>query len=267
MNVPVPAPSDVSSPARDLARDGYAVVGGVFSPETVERLRAAYFKALRFCAPIQERYNIAEATRNTVHHVLFLDPVFVEVLTAETFLEPVSRFFGGSKFVLNSIGGNNNDGHFNYAANIHRDVRFHSQDPMMLNTIIAVSDLTPESGSTELMIGSEALKAAPDSEAFASRRIQLTCPAGGVVYFDSRIWHRAGRRTAPPAERIIFTPIFSRPFIKPGFDYARALAAHGLSGSPEMLQQLCGYFSDIPETHDQWYNLPGRRFYHKDQDL
>ena len=137
----------------------------------------------------------------------------------------------------------------------------------MLNTIIAVSDLTPESGSTELMVGSEPLRAAPDPEAFARNRVQLTCPAGGVVYFDSRIWHRAGQRTAPPAERIIFTPIFSRPFIKPGFDYARALVAHGRAGSSEMLRQLCGYFADVPESHDQWYNLPGRRFYHKDQDV
>jgi ectoine hydroxylase-related dioxygenase (phytanoyl-CoA dioxygenase family) len=246
---------------------GYTIIEGLFEGQILKRLRDAYFSVSAHCASLQRKYGNADDMRNTAHHVLFLDPAYTEALLHEAFLRPVRRFFEGHKFVLHSLGTINNDGHINHASKIHRDQRFVSHDRLKLNTIIAVSGLSPATGATEFMPGSHAINSPPTEAEFEAARVQVTCPPGSVIYFDSRLWHRAGRRTQPEGERIIVTPLFTRPFIKPGFDYTRALLTRGVEGSPEMLKQLCGYYADIPETHDQWYDVKGRKFYHGDQDV
>lgn len=250
----------------DLTERGYAILPGVFDQQTIDRLRSAYWTSYEICRTFQERYETTADQSNTVHHVLFLDSVFVDVLERDDVMTPTFSFFGTDKVTLNSIGGNNNTGVRNYASNIHRDVRFHTLEPFMLNTIIAVSALSEEVGATEILLNSVSLREAPSEEVFKKEAISVQCPPGSMVYFDSRLWHRAGARTKDVKERIIFTPIFTRPFIKPGFDYVGQLKERGPEQYSPRIRQLAGYYSDVPRTHDDWYNYDHHRFYHKDQD-
>jgi ectoine hydroxylase-related dioxygenase (phytanoyl-CoA dioxygenase family) len=130
-----------------------------------------------------------------------------------------------------------------------------------------LSPINKNTGATEFMLNSHLYEKFPDEDEFNSAKIVLDAAPGDVVYFDSRIWHRAGAPVTGVSERIIFTPIFSRPFIKPGFDYAAECRKYGEENVSEIIKQLSSCYSDIPKTHYEWYDWKNKRFYQKEQDL
>lgn len=237
------------------------------SDSQVKALREAFFYALKICDHAKRAASAADNMSNTVHHCLFMSEIFEEVVTSDANWAIVREFFGGGKFILNSLGGNNNcEGNVNYASEIHRDVRFFTRDRLVLNSILCVSPICERTGATELFLPK-------DGECHDTLRLEdsdtyvLDAEPGDVFYFDSRIWHRAGAAQQNVAERIIFTPIYSRPFMKPGFDYSGALQIRTPERHSPRMKQLCGYYSDVPATLEQWYGGDGRRFYMKEQDI
>ena len=250
----------------NFPESGILILDGVIPQEINQRLKEAFFKCYSFCRPLQEKYGLGPSTENTIHHTFFMDDVFSDVFELNEYFDSIEQFFEGKKFILNSLGGNNNIGKVNYASNIHRDVRFYTQDPLMLNTILAVTGYTDENGPTEFLPGSQNNPNKPSDEIFNNKKQSFTCSPGSIILFDSRIWHRAGIPSGNFDERIIFTPIFSRPFIKQGFNYARQLSENGANKYSDKIKQIVGYHSDVPTNHDEWYNINERRFYKAGQD-
>ena len=232
----------------------------------VPSLKKAFYQSLELCEKYQNKHKVHQYMKNTVHHVPFLDQIYLDVLADELVNKPISNFFEGKKYILNSLGGQNNTA-FNYASKIHRDTRFFTDNPLMLNSIWCISPINRLTGGTEFLLGSQNLETEPSDEYFEENKFQIDAEPGDVVYFDSRIWHRAGKPVQNVKERIIFTPIYSRPFIKPGFDYSLGMQ-QALSNKlfSKIHYQLFSYYSDIPKTHDDWYGFLKRRWYLKDQD-
>ena len=245
---------------------GIHIERGLIDYQEVIELKSAFFEALEYCKKIRIQTGVEEYMSNTVHHVLFMNTIYQKVLEKRKNIETISNFFNGKKFILNSIGGQNNVG-INYATNIHRDVRFYTQEKMLLNTIWCLSPINKNTGATEFMLNSHLNEELPSENEFNLHKVVLNAEPGDVVYFDSRIWHRAGAPVLGVDERIIFTPIMSRPFIKPGFDYAAECRKYGDEKVSELIKQLSSFYSDVPKNHFEWYNWKNKRFYHKDQDL
>lgn len=246
--------------------NGIHIEKNVFNEDEIRSLKSIFFEILEKCEAIRTKNGIFEGMDNTVHHVFLLNEIFQKLIEKEQNKKILNIFFEGKKYILNSFGGNNNL-KINYASNIHRDVRFYSSDKLMLNSIWCISDINEKTGGTQFLLGSQNIDEAPSKESFDKNAISIEAEAGSIVYFDSRIWHRAGAPTEKINERVIYTPIYSRPFIKPGFDYSKNLQqAKNLSIKTNYLKQLCSYYSDIPSNHDEWYGFNKRRFYMKDQD-
>lgn len=137
----------------------------------------------------------------------------------------------------------------------------------MLNMIVFLDDFTVENGATWLMWGGHREESKPSEDEFFGRGIyaprasQITGRAGSVLMFNSNLWHAAGaNRTNWPRRSV--TPLFARPFIKPGFDYCRAIDVEPYS---EWIKQLLGYYSRIPSTYDEWYQPLEKRMYRSNQ--
>ena len=246
--------------------NGIHVEEKVFNAEEVEQLRTAFFEVLDICESYRTQMGIEDGMDNTVHHVLFMREIFQQMIQKSENKKILDIFFEEKKYILNSIGGNNNT-KFNYASNIHRDVRFYTQDRLMLNSIWCISPLNVNTGSTQFLLGSHLNEEAPTQKEFEDSCISITADVGSILYFDSRIWHRAGKPIEGLKERIIYTPIYSRPFIKPGFDYSLACqASKSFDSSSNFLKQLSSYYSDVPRNHLDWYGFNERRFYMSGQD-
>lgn len=248
-------------------QNGIHIEKEVFSFEEIGALRNAFYEVLKACEELRDAAGIKGGMDNTVHHVLMMKKVFQMMIEKPQNQRVIERFFGGKKYILNSLGGNNNT-KINYASNIHRDVRFYTADNLMLNSIWCISPLNENTGGTQFLLGSHLQEGAPPEEEFNNHAINIKAQEGSIVYFDSRIWHRAGNPIEGLKERIIYTPIYSRPFIKPGYDYSQALQkSPEFESSSNFIKQICSYYSDVPKNHLEWYGFGRRRFYMKDQDL
>lgn len=246
-----------------MERDGWVVLENCVPRELIGWMREDMQFALGVCREIQEANGVADNTAGTVHHLpaiyscrSFLD--FLETNPAHPYIE---HWLAG-KYILQSFGGNFNFPENSYASAIHRDIRRYQAEPLVVNTLVMLDDFTAENGGTWMgaMID---LAHKPDVETFRRTAKQVIAPAGSILIFDSNLWHAAGQNLSNMPRRSV-TPMFCRPYVKPGFDYCRALWPY----VPQMsgrLQQILGYRARIPETLTQWYQPPEKRCYQGDQ--
>jgi hypothetical protein len=239
-----------------------AVVDRALVDWMLEDLRSAY----SLCRNVQMKNGVADKTEHTVHHVIgpgfgesFLE--YLKVLPVRPYIE---RYFGGP-FILNSFGGALNQAHSrSYAHEIHRDVRSFSKERPLLNTLVMLDDFTEDNGATYLLPGSHRFPTKPREEFFYQNAVRATGPAGTVLLFDSNVWHAGGDNLTDAPRRSV-TPMFCRPWIKPQFDYCRAVGYGEVEKMDPQLRQLLGWNARIPDSLDAWYAPPERRAYRGDQ--
>ena len=81
---------------------------------------------------------------------------------------------------------------------------------------------------------------------------------------DSTVWHRdQPNQSGQP--RLGVDNQFVLPFIKPHIDHVRALGPERVSGLPERLRQLLGWYSRVPANLDEFYVPAEQRLYRPDQ--
>ncbi len=245
-----------------MQQDGYFLFENFIGAPLVESLIGALESAYAKCRVIQVE-NGVENSQGTVHHLICQGPEFLECLSEFERLNPYLESYFEGKYILNSYGGNILRSGESYANNIHRDQRTYSDDfNLMLNTIVMLDDFTEDNGATWLMRSGHVCPYLPTENLFSEHAFQITAPAGSVVVFNSNLWHRAGENKTDMPRRSI-TPIFARPFVKPGFDYPRVLGSDNKYS--EYLQQVLGYNSRIPSSLAEWYRPKEKRFYRSDQ--
>lgn len=248
-------------------RDGFVLVDETLVDE-LPQMRTELQRVLAMRSAVMERNGIVQRTAGTGHHLLERDSQFLHWLSrlAQT---PVLDLIGtalGGKVVLNSFGAvDNRKGSDQYVSNVHRDVRMYTPDrPLMVQLLCTLDEFLPETGATWFLGGSHREDRKPSDQEFFANAVQPSAEAGRLLLFDSRLWHAAGvNRTDRPRRALTLT--FTRPFLKPQFDYCRYLGYDYVVGLPEPMQQLLGYFARIPATPDEWYQPPERRFYRAGQ--
>ncbi len=251
--------------ARGIERDGWYISGARLDSETIGGLCEALGGAYQICREVQTRNGITASTDGTAHHALILDHRFLDFVDRHLPFECIEHFFGG-RFIINSFGGIiNMKEKPSYVCNVHRDVRSFSGDtPVMLNMLVMLDEFTLENGATYLLTGSHKKPDKPDDEYFFSHADRAVGPAGSLMFFNSNLWHAAGRNTTARDRRAL-TVTFTRPFMKQQLDYPRAIGYDRVAGlSPNLLQAL-GYNSRTPCSLDEWYQPREKRFYQPDQ--
>ncbi len=246
----------------DLKVRGWTVLPGVVPMELVERMRVEMMVAYDICRPIQVVNGVGDKTAWTVHHLAALPecPSFLEFLETNPAAPTISGFFDGNPYKLQSFGGAINTARSqSYAHGIHRDIRSFSPDKLMLNTLVMLDPFTDFNGSTLLLPGSHTREDKPSEEEFNAGAVRAIGPAGSILLFDSRVWHRGGNNETDTVRRSV-TPEFCRAFYHQEFDYPRALGYWRTDLSPT-LRQLLGYHSRTPSSLTEFYRTPNDRMY------
>lgn len=81
----------------------------------------------------------------------------------------------------------------------HRDLPYQDwviSKPLGFNAFFCLSDFTLNNGSTFVLPYSHRLDYFPNPKFVKENEIQLTAPAGSVIFFDSMLYHRAGVNTS-----------------------------------------------------------------------
>jgi ectoine hydroxylase-related dioxygenase (phytanoyl-CoA dioxygenase family) len=246
------------------ATDGIEVFNSFLTCKQVTETLSHLYSATDICSTYQQAVGLGAIAKGTSHHLPAVDTYFVEFLMNFKQIDAYIHDIFGGPYILNSFGGNLNFPTLhNYASKIHRDQRFFSgSSEIIINTFIALVDFTQANGATRIMSKKYGLNSAPPSkDEFYDLSTVIEIPAGSLCIFNSNLWHCAGINTTLQ-DRPIITPMFSRPMIKPQYDYTSCI----VSQNDEYLNQLLGKNSRVPSTLNEWYVQPALRAYKRGQD-
>lgn len=245
---------------RQMSERGWVKFPAVVPDDLVVRMLDDLQHAYKHCRKIQIE-NDVDNSEGTCHHLIGQGNSFLEYLDLFEDLNEYAESYFGGKYILNAFGGNILTKDSSYANTIHRDMRsFSGTLPLMLNTIVMLDDFTLDNGATWLMNQGHIHADKPSPEDFSKSAFPITGNAGDVVFFNSNMWHRAGANTTDRPRRSV-TPMFTRPFYKQQFNYARFVEPD----YSEWIKQVLGAYSRTPAILSDWYRSPEKRFYRGDQ--
>lgn len=248
-----------------MAVRGWCTIPAVLPATVCDSLRHDIAGHVSRCGELQVEAGIPGAPDGTAHHTIGFNDSIDDFLDHDYLGKLVDRFFDGP-YVLHAINPLINfPGRKNYVNRIHKDIRVHTDAPVLqLNMLVMVDDFTLDNGATHILSGSHRQASAPPDEVFTRHAERITGTSGSITLFDSRTWHAAGMNTTS-MPRSALTLSFSRPFMKPQLDYARFLGdAYGARLSPKM-RQLLGYNARVPSGLGEWYRPAEFRMYRSDQ--
>lgn len=245
---------------KEMNKKGWCLFPNFVPQEILPRMALDLECAYANCRAMQIK-NGLDNTEGTAHHLIGQGQSFLDYLCVFEELNAYTESYFGGKYILNAFGGNILSQGMSYADNIHRDIRsFSGGLPLMLNTIVMLDDFHQDNGATWLMHGGHEWPDKPSEEQFKDYAFQITGQAGDVVFFNSNMWHRAGKNKTDKPRRSL-TPMFSRPFYKQQFDYTQFADDYD---SP-WLKQVLGYNSRTPKALEEWYQSKDSRMYKDDQ--
>jgi Phytanoyl-CoA dioxygenase (PhyH) len=251
---------------RAMLEDGWMLFKDVIDQNMVDRLKVDLLKAYEHLREMQVRQGMADIT-DGAHHILGFGGSLVEFLDRRYLDAYITDYFDGGPYIINTFGGwFNAPGRSTYIENVHRDLRtFSGGYNLMINMLVMLDDFTVANGATYLLSGSHLKPEKPDADVFQGESARAIGTRGSIVLFNSNLWHAAAPNTSD-APRAALTLTFTKPFIKPQFDYCRYFDAGMIGSLSDHVRQLIGYNSRVPSSHEEWYQLDeALRFYQKTQ--
>jgi ectoine hydroxylase-related dioxygenase (phytanoyl-CoA dioxygenase family) len=248
-----------------MEANGWFLFEDVVDPALIKDLKADLERSYEIRRPVQIKNQVDANTDGTAHHLLADGGSFLMFLERAYLNEYLKTYFGGN-YILNAFGGNlNKPTQFNYASNVHRDVRTYTREiRLLLNIIVMLDDFTLENGATYLLRGSHLKPEKPSDEEFFATADRAVGKSGSIVVWDSNIWHAAGENNTRHPRRSL-SLIYSKPFMKQQFDYPRSVGYENAGSFSEVFRQIVGFNARVPENLDEWYQPPEKRFYKRDQ--
>lgn len=236
----------------------YSTEFTTFAKDSIEELSLIY-------KSIQEKKGLFKEAENSFHHICVLRPELVERAFNDKLYSFLENYFKG-KFILNSFGSTKLRPYGKtYTQIMHRDARDINSSKDMLNLIILLDDSTPDNGATKVLEGSHLLENfVPERKYFDKHSINISGHAGDIIIFNPFLWHATGSNTSNKS-RTIITPMVTRPFIKSGLDYVRAIGNDQIINYSTRMKQLFGYYSRTASNLEEFYEPREKRMYRSDQ--
>jgi len=155
----------------------------------------------------------------------------------------------------------------NYGSRIHVDApRFIPGYRTNLGYILALQPFTALNGATWVLPGSHLAEKAPETATFEKGAIQLTCGQGDAIFFDARLYHRAGHNQTD-FWRHGLTINFCRPYMRSRFDFPRMLAqTPGMEDLNESARKFLGFDVRMPQSLEEFYLPEAQRLYKPNQE-
>jgi len=244
---------------QELDREGYAVVEGVLAPPTVAQLRSDLEVAI-------EREAAFHGTTDYVDYGMVLvcstyARSFVDVLADDGVMRIIDRILGEGSIVYAYTSSSMPPGRSNFSMRIHVDSpRIIPGYETNYGAMMLLDDFTAENGATWMLPGSHRTREAPTEAHFLAHAKRVIAPAGSVVYLNPRIWHSGGKNETDRWRHSI-TVNMCRPYMKQRLDIPKMMAASGvdLTGVSERAMQKMGFYAQVPESLDEYYQPPEKR--------
>lgn len=197
-----------------LERDGYVILEGVLGRDELAELTAALSPFERGRRSGRNEFEGTQSTR--VYSLAAKGDVFRRLAEHERVMAVLDRLLlpGFLLSTLQSIRLHPGE----TVQPWHQDDSFYlvpaPRPRLAISAIWAIEDFGDDNGATELIRGShlEPPAAAPDDT--SPTIVKATMPAGSVVLFDGRTWHRGGANRSTRT-RLAISPQYCQPWLRP----------------------------------------------------
>ncbi|HEX2833283.1 MAG TPA: phytanoyl-CoA dioxygenase family protein [Thermoanaerobaculia bacterium] len=246
-----------------LRDDGCAIVHDVLDDATLVAAREGIYRGKDLVESLIGRERLQQAGEiGVVRAPMLASPVFYDLLALPPVLAIVDATVSTTAVlhVQNAFA-------LPPAAPQHQDTfqrTFHRDFPRVLNgyvcsvnMLLAIDDFTFDNGATLVIPGSHQRADAPPTASFESAA-PAECPRGGMIVFDSTLWHAAGINQSA-VDRCAVNQQFTRSYFKQQIDYVRCLGDEVVAAQSPRVQQLLGWYTRVPTSLTEYY-LPERLY-------
>ncbi len=244
----LPAPTDdVERAEHDLAEHGICAVTGVLDPTTLKATRdALYGVADEEAARGLREHFIADTPGDETNQRVWNLPSrswrFVDLAEHPTALRLI-RSAIGDRIILGNLSANIT-GPGGGEMYLHADQNFLPEPwptrPQGANAAWALDDFTVENGATCFVPGSHLLHRAPTKDDLPEA-VPYEAPAGSLIVFESRIWHRTGHNSTQDQRRAGAFGWYTSWIYRPQENWQLSLDPVVLQGCSDTMLELLGY--------------------------
>ena len=199
MTPAVPPPTrDLAQGLRNIADYGLTIVPDVLTGDALKRGRDALYRAADSdrARRREQKFSLDYAeddTNQRVWNVLSRDPVFEDMAFHPIALDYVKAVLGWPALLGNISANITGPGGGEMV--LHADQIFVPEpwaaEPQGMNVAWCLDDFTEANGATRFVPGSHKLNRLPAPDELPDTAA-MVAPAGSIVVFESRVWHRTG---------------------------------------------------------------------------
>ncbi len=238
---------------------GYTIVPGVFDKPMCDELKKHLKTALEddlkmFGDKKGKKPDLAVDL--TIHN-----PVFIKALDNDIIMELCTRMLGNGCILYSYTSTILKPNKQSAVHDMHIDTnKFIPNYLTGLVMTVALDDFNEENGATLYMPGSHNLVNSPSEDTFVQNAQSTARKAGDVLFFNPRVFHRAGRNISNET-RYGVTVYATRSFFKQRFDFPRMIPKENLKGASERLITFLGFNSRVPDSVNTYYLPAEERSY------
>jgi ectoine hydroxylase-related dioxygenase (phytanoyl-CoA dioxygenase family) len=244
----LPAPTDdVERAEHDLRTEGICAVTRVLSGETLRAVHDELYAAAAHDRARGREQKFAldyahDDTNQRVWNVLSRSPVFVDLAEHPVALRLLRSVLGWPMLLGNLSANITGPGGGEMV--LHADQIFvptpWPTDPQGCNAAWCVDDFTADNGATCFVPGSHRLHRPPGPDEVVEA-VPMEAPAGSLVVFESRLWHRTGFNRTEDRRRAGIFGWYTRPIYRPQENWYLSLDPSVRQFASEDLLVLLGY--------------------------
>jgi ectoine hydroxylase-related dioxygenase (phytanoyl-CoA dioxygenase family) len=253
-----------------LREDGVCVIEGVLGEPRLRDIRAAMYRARDAIVAEVGAARLERAGENGVLRLMGkFEPGLLDLAALPEVLAIVDAALAPTAILhLQNgllLGPEQGPEKAVFQNSLHRDFPRHLNGyRASLNAMLAVDPFTEANGATLVVPGSHQQPDGAKTDALARGAVAAECAAGGLLVFDSTLWHAAGRNRSG-ADRLAINHQYTRSWIKQQIDYVRALGTEAVLRRPPRVQQLLGWHARVVASLDEYYQPEESRLYRKGQ--
>lgn len=219
---------------------GYLHVPQVLDPGLLGDIRAAFDSA-----------STVACRKRVWQESLLAIPAFINLLEHKPILDRLRAVFGDQLQVLSYDLLYQGPGSKFPEYGWHRDFVFPGDEPLAVNAIIYLDDMTEDRGPTVVVPGTHRGSRLPPKERLSQSltgEVKAYAKAGDAVFINSAIWHSGGRNKTEGERRVIYL-YCGYWWLKRDNQYA-AIPWQALENASEARLQLLGI--KAPREGDIW---------------
>ena len=257
MNAPMtvqalpPPARDVEEGLAHIREHGLCVMTGVLSGPTLERAREALYRAADDdrVRGRERKFSLDyghDDSNQRVWNCLSRDPVFEDMAEHPTALAFVKAILGWPALLGNISANITGPGGGEMV--LHADQIFvpepWSAEPQGMNVAWLLDDFTEANGATRIVPDSHKLNRAPRPDEGEVATVPLEAPAGSIVVFESRVWHKTGFNRTEDQRRAGVFAWYTKPIYRAQENWFLSLDPAIRNFASEDMLVLLGYKAD-----------------------